>query len=191
MTPIITIRTLLQWDNTIFDDVPVPDGADADIIKNTIIEQCGEFETLYASTEAMKYMIMLWFSKNLVAFEHLYKDYTAEYNALYNKDGTIETIRTPDLHTDITGESTGTTLGDRRTFNSADYQKITQDTGKNNAKSTQVETGTEKTIVREFGNIGVTKTTELLKDDYNLWMQYNFYDMIARKFKCAFCVMVY
>lgn len=42
-----------------------------------------------------------------------------------------------------------------------------------------------------FGNIGITRSQEMVRDEWALRIEINFYDMVIRSFKNAFCVLVY
>lgn len=42
-----------------------------------------------------------------------------------------------------------------------------------------------------FGNIGVTKSQDMVKDEWTLRIELNFIDMVTTSFKKAFCVLIY
>lgn len=203
MLPILTLNNLLQWDNTIFDDCTVPVGVDKDLLINQIVLDYGEMQVLRPDWSVFRYSAIQWFSAHITQLDHLFKDFEATYNPLYNKDATYEETRTPnltrkvvDLPGGVTTES-GETEGQMKGFNSSSFNGVTKElpgrvvtnSGRNEATST--ETGNEKINRREFGNIGVTTSTQLLRDDSEFWRGFNFYQLAARLFAVDNLVMIY
>lgn len=72
--------------SSIFADIQLPTGADADIIKGVIIEKYGEMETLYADPFHMKFVTSLFFKKHSKTFEKWYSAINMDYEPLYNYD---------------------------------------------------------------------------------------------------------
>lgn len=75
------------------------------------------------------------------------------------------------------GSSTGSTNGSR--------------TGSSVNASTTNDTKNAEHIGHLYGNIGVTKSQEMLEDEINVRMKYNIIDLITKSFRDHFCVLVY
>lgn len=208
MFPVITLQNLLTYDSTLFDNQFIlPAGASTDIAIETIVAEYGEMQLLWPDWDTMHHMIGSWSRKYARNFERLWKVFNQEYNALWNKDGTYTEVRTPDLTRDSSGtnqsssQSSNSVEGksDRQAFNSAQYEPVTRDTSTGNGTSSgsatvnniEHTTGTETVTRTESGNIGVTKSQEMLEDEFQLWMRVNFYEAVAKRFALDFCVMVY
>lgn len=203
MLPVLTLNNLLQFNDSIFDECLVPAGIDRELLINQIILEYGEMQVLRPDWSLFRYSCMQWFAIHATQLEHLYTDYSATYNPLYNKDAYYEEERTPnltrtmiDLPGGITTES-GQSEGQMKGFNSSDFNGVTKElpgrivtnSGRNEATST--ESGNEKIRRREYGNIGVTTSTQLIKDDSSFWSSFNFYQLAARLFAIDNLVMIY
>lgn len=127
----------------------------------------------------------------------------------------LQDERTANLTNELTHGKKSTESGSRETqykgFDSSTYQDVNKEipaavltnSGKDTVKDTGTDTyrhtgtestthtGTEKIVRREYGNIGVTTSTQLIQSDSEFWQIYNWYDIIAKMFACDFCVMVY
>lgn len=176
---LLSVMGLYQWDNTIFDDLSIPADMDHDTLISNILTECAELEVLISDPEVFKNVIKYWSAKNLQSWEKIYEAQYAEYNPLWNKDGTYTEKETRDLKS--TGESTGQVSA----YNTTAFQNA----NKNNASGT--DTGTITRERREFGNIGVTTSTFMLTEEMEFRRKYNVYDIITEDFKSRFCLMVY
>ena len=102
----LSLLGLMNWDDTILDNLALPDGVDSDIMKNTIMMECAELEILYSQPEFLKQAITIWSDSRLDTWSRLYKAFTMDYNPIWNVDGTeTET----EVHSNtFTSNSTGT-----------------------------------------------------------------------------------
>lgn len=175
----LSVMGLYQYDPTIFDDMQLPVGVDRDILINNILTECAELEVIISNADIFKQVLSFWSQKNVQPWQKMYDAQMAEYNPLWNKDGTYQETETRDLHS--TGESTGKVSA----FNSSDFQNAS----KNNASGS--DTGTVTRERREFGNIGVTTSTFMLTEEMEFRSKYNIYDLIIEDFKSRFCILVY
>lgn len=207
MFPVINLNNLIAYDDTLFSGFQLPAGADVDIAIETIIAEYGEMQLVWPDWGTMQHMINAWSRKYKRNFERLWTVYNQEYNALWNKDGTVTEVRTPDLQRTVDGSNSSTAssesqsigLNDRHAFNVGEYEPVTRDTGTGTGSTTgqtivnntERETGTETIARTESGNIGVTKSQEMFNDEWQLWMRTNFYNAVAKRFALDFCVMVY
>lgn len=156
-----TLKDFLAWDATLLDGVVVPEGMDAELMKNTLYMRCGELTSHWSSPGTFKAATTHWFLTHQWNIQHLYNLLLAEYNPIHNYDRD-ETI-TIDVgenggrgyNSEVT--STGETSGDStRTpnltntddttvkrnvsaFDSAEYQPRDEDV----TDATRTESGTD------------------------------------------------
>lgn len=156
-----TLKDFLAWDATVLDGVVVPEGMDAELMKNTLYMRCGELTSHWSSPGMFKAATTHWFLTHQWNIQHLYNLLLAEYNPIHNYDRD-ETI-TIDVgenggrgyNSEVT--STGETSGDStRTpnltntddttvkrnvsaFDSAEYQPRDEDV----TDATRTESGTD------------------------------------------------
>lgn len=156
-----TLKDFIAWDETVLDGVVVPEGMDAELMKNTLMMRCGELTSHWSSPGTFKAATTHWFLTHQWNIQHLYNLLLAEYNPIHNYDRD-ETI-TIDVgenggrgyNSEVT--STGDTSGDStRTpnltssddttvkrnvsaFDSSEYQPRDEDV----TNSTRTETGTD------------------------------------------------
>lgn len=201
---IMSILGLYNYDNTIFDGLHLPTASDitndAEKVANPWVPDKNDFiaylcmnlaelELVYASP-VMKQMIAIWSAAHFNEWVGLYNTLLYKYNPIWNKDGIFTEERT--LDTTGSGKSTGDgeVLDDVTGYDTNAYSPNTRSTSKNSANTDTTGTEKEKIVRTEGGNIGVTKTTEMIKDQREI-VQFNLYDFITNQFKNQFCVMVY
>ena len=199
MLPIINLNNLLTWDQSLFDSCTVPDGVDLNVLVNTIVLNYGEMQLLYPDWAVMRYYAQNWFAAHKEQLDHLWADWKAEYNPVWNKDGTVEETETYDRNTDELPGSVLTESGSEeqqvKGYDSAGYTgaskfipgRVQTASGKNHRD----EDGTLTRTRREYGNIGVTMASQMLRDDLSFWSTFNFYDVAAKLFAVDFMVLVY
>ena len=81
---ILSILTLYNWDNTIFEGLAVPDGIEKDVLIGNLLAECAEFELIYPNPDIMKNMISLWSAKENPIWEKLRATQLFEYNPIEN-----------------------------------------------------------------------------------------------------------
>lgn len=207
MFPIITLNNLIVFDESIFDGFnDIPD-IDKDVLIDTIMMYYGERQALYPDADVMKRAVVMWVKRWKTNIARLWRVNVIEYNPIWNKDGTITEVRTPDIikQNDTNGEARSDTSGnaetinDRQGFNSDEFNPVTRDkstdTGVSSSKtkgvSVETETGTETIVRTEGGNIGVTKTQEMIMDEWQLWSVNNFYNEVAAMFARDFVLAIF
>lgn len=132
-------------DGRLWDKLQLPAYFDKDVLINTILLKCGEFEVMYPNPGFMMTFIGIWADKNQRFFEHLAAAMQEEYKPLANYDryeefedhatgsGTTSGDYTDTDHTLNVGSDTGTT-GDTTenqvsAFNATNYQPRDKQTG--------------------------------------------------------------
>lgn len=174
---ILSILTLYNYDDTIFDGLTAPDGFTEDerdaLIANILVE-CAELEVLIPDPDAMKQAITYWSVKQAPVWQHLYDTTQYEYNPIWNKDGKYRELETRDL--------AGQTVNDVKGYNSGDWS--------DSDKQDSTDTGTILRERTEQGNIGVTTTQQMIKEEREIAV-FNVMDVIIDDFKKRFCLLIY
>ena len=81
-----TLIGMYQYDDTIFNDMVLPTGIDADLFKQSLLMEKGEFEVLYPNPDFMRHSIKLWSAKWFRTFSEWLKGTQAQWNPIYNYD---------------------------------------------------------------------------------------------------------
>lgn len=81
-----TLKDFIAWDATVLDGVVVPDGMDAELMKNTLYMRCGELTSHWSSPGTFKAATTHWFLTHQWNIQHLYNLLLAEYNPIHNYD---------------------------------------------------------------------------------------------------------
>ena len=85
----LSVLGLYRYNNSIFSDMALPEEVDGEILTWRILEDCAELEVLYSDPDYMKASIYNWSSAMLPSWRKMQEALTAEYNPIWNKDGTI------------------------------------------------------------------------------------------------------
>lgn len=156
-----TLKDFIAWDATVLDGVVVPEGMDAELMKNTLYMRCGELTSHWSSPGTFKAATTHWFLTHQWNIQHLYNLLLAEYNPIHNydRDETItidvgenggrgynsevtstgetsgDSTRTPNL----TNKDDTTVKRNVSAFDSAEYQPRDEDV----TDATRTERGTD------------------------------------------------
>ena len=85
----LSVLGLYQWNHNIFADMALPEEVDGEVLTWRILEDCAELEVLYSDPDYMRASIYNWSSAMLPNWQKMVEALTAEYNPIWNKDGTI------------------------------------------------------------------------------------------------------
>lgn len=202
----LSILGMYNYDNTIFDNLALPEGINKENVVDSILMNCAELELLYQSIDIMKIAIKNWSENNQYTWFKLYKTTTLDYNPIWNVDG-VETEtevigRTLDRDTTNSGTVNGTASAtDTRSvkgFNETGWAEAEknerQGTDSQNLtgnESEDVAENTQRTFTKErHGNIGVTTTQKMIEEERKV-AEFNIVDYITQSFKERFCLLVY
>lgn len=174
--PLISILTLYQIDDTLFENMELParpftdrgyedlflTGWDLD--KDTLVEnllmELAELNVLYTDPVFMKYAITTWSKKNKAVWQALYETLFFKYNPIWNKDGTLKhsAEETRNLANGLTVSGTGSGTVNETTGNTrvTDAGEVIQRTEVSDSTSTEGMTGT----VTETETPGVQDTAQ-------------------------------
>lgn len=207
MSITLSVLGLYNYDDTLFDNMAVPAGVDkTNVLIPNLLADLAELEVIYPDPEIMKTIIEVWSKKQLPVWSKLMDTVNLEYNPIYNKDGYYEETETRDLAntnriTDrISGSVTdeGSNTNSVSAFNANDFQNREKDTIENErreeSENTSVSNGTDTGDItrerHEYGNIGVTTTQQMIKEEREV-VQFNIVNYIIEDFKQRFCILVY
>ena len=209
--------TLIGFNNYyehLWDELSLPSGINKELLINNILLRGGEFEVLYSDPVFMMHAIGVWSNKWRRTFEKWLKALSEEYNPLHNYDrheiytdthSENEKINRKEYVTasdksDSSGS--GNTENEVSAYDVATYQPhdeaSTSSTGHNESISSTNMSGNNDRdasgIVKHdahlFGNIGVTTSQQMLKDelDIDTW---NIYEHITDLFLNEFAIYIY
>ena len=215
----MTILGMYNYDNTLFDNLTFPTGIVKDTAVDEILRRSGEFESLYADADFVKFLIGKWGTKHARTFEKWYAALAEEYDPLYNYDGheeiRDETRRNTGKTHDVTMTSSGshdatntttnmTTENSRSAYDSSAYSPMEKDvtngavrdagptSGSSRDAGSENETGSETFIhtLHRYGNQGTTMSQQMLQAELDV-QRWNLYEHIADIFIDEFCICVY
>lgn len=186
-----SFMSFYMYDNTLFDGCYFPEGAVRDVIISETLATTAELEVIYPDADIMKMMLQVYTRSRIESWQRMYDALMAQYNPIWNKDGTIE----EETHHTNEGQSQSVTNAKNDGYVTA----FNDDAPKQNTESTATSSGSfDSSAVgdqvlrrREYGNIGVTKSSELVRDEVILRASYDITHIIAAELKKRFCLMIY
>ena len=210
----LSILGLYNYDNTIFDLLTLPEGLDNQTLIKSICAELSDMELLYPNPEVMKDLIGVWSAGCQYEWQKLYETMQIEYNPIDNYDRTeTRTLASQGTGSGSDGGSDSLSTSKSHSAQEQDTGKVTafnsgtladknQTTGTSSATDTETATTnygktkqetfskTDTETIRARGNIGVTTTMQMLKEQRDI-VKFNLYDIITEEFKYRFCILVY
>jgi hypothetical protein len=186
----ISIIGLYNWDNSLFDDFNVPEGVDKNTAVMNILYKCADLEIYIPDWDVLKTAIGIWSTKNAWKWEKLYETMNFVYNPIWNKDGTItETLQAAD---EGAGTNTGSVTSENQVsgYNVNSYSPESKNVTSPDTAWTENRSRGETRTRQEQGNIGLTSTQELIRQEREV-SDFSIYDVITEDFKKEFCLLVY
>lgn len=198
MSMLITITSLLAWDNSLFDAMKIPDGIEKDTVVDNIVMECGELELLFTDPDFMKQAIGSWSKSMVNVWSRLNETYELDTDTPWDTDTDIYsengTFKGSDTRT-----STSKTSGSDNTsqkvagFNSEVLVDRQSDTINYGATVTGNDSTTTKHDTEKSGTHEITRK----RDSANVIKKvrenrrFNIYEVIVNDFKERFCLLVY
>lgn len=186
----ISVLGLYNWDNALFDDFNVPEGVDKNTAVTDILYKCADLEIYIPDWDVLKTAIGIWSTKNAWKWEKLYETMNFVYNPIWNKDGTItETVQAAD---EGAGTNTGSVTTENQVsgYNVNSYSPESKNVTSPDTAWTENRSRGETRTRQEQGNIGLTSTQELIRQEREV-SDFSIYDVITEDFKKEFCLLVY
>ena len=209
----ISILGLYQYDNTIFDNMVLPEEIEDDksVLVDNLLMDLSQFEILYPDCDFMKFAIERWSKKRLQAWEKmagvLYEEYDPFINIVRDEErtttetrdlaGTLDNTETRNLA--LASDNT-VTLSTNAWDSGTDTERQkevsgndTTDTGTvtNARETTDTGTITRHETYHLQGDSAITDRQDVAKKEIDLRTQYNLFEIIINDFKMEFCILVY
>lgn len=202
----LSLLGLKRNNESLFSELVLPDGIDRETLIDNLLAEASELEILYPDAFFMQAMIGRWSMKQLPVWQKLYETTQYDYEPIYNYDRTEEwtekTNRNANSRSNFTGSTTadGTENNENKVsaYNELAYTprnlsvndtKQNQKNDSSTAASSSENSGNVRTG-RAFGNIGVTTTQSMIKQEREI-NEFNVYDLIIKDFIQRFCLLVY
>lgn len=83
---LLTVMGLYNYDNTIFENLMLPDGVDKPTLVDNIILETAELECIYPTPVFLKTAIGLWSNVQFLTWDRVYTAMNLEYNPIENYD---------------------------------------------------------------------------------------------------------
>lgn len=187
-------------------------------IVSAILDEAAELEVLYPNAATMKQIIGNWSALHLPLWTRMWEDLCTHYFFQYNKDGILEVTYGYNDRKDIDSFGSGndaytststvtrgitlTTTDSRWGFNGEDSVPVGETVEKPNAGTdtetlsqsgtrSHAMTGEETERRHEYGNIGVTMSSQILRDELEVRQAYELPEMIKNQFIERFCLLIY
>ena len=207
----IPLITLYNYDNSIFDDLSLPDGIDRELLIDRIMVRGGEYESIYTSVPFLKSAISNWSATHRHLIDRWMEVYNKEFEPLENYDRMEEWTDDGDNTTKGTGTTKGSdkahaqgNVTGTNTVSAYNADTLVNDNGTtqgnvtDTTSSTQTDSTTQSNDIthsrhtgRVHGNVGVTTSAKMYEEFWLLMAQYgNIYDSIATLFLQDFVVPI-
>lgn len=139
----LSILGMYNYDNTIFDNLIIPDGVDKELLINNILLDNAELSLVYTDLDFMKEIIGVWSKSELSIWVKLFNTFNEEYNPIWNvdenttetrainRDGSEDVSSKTSIQVESnqhsinksTGEETSSNINSVKAFNSNDWSE--------------------------------------------------------------------
>lgn len=185
----LSLIGLYTWDNTIFDNIVLPDEIDHSIFIDNLLIEAAELEVLYADPDVMKAAVEIWSKRRLHTWERmetvLYENYDPFVNIKRDETRTIEHYR------NLTYTNTGDTTTNENAWDDTSANGVQRN--KVNVNLTNTDTG-NTTTTETFhveGDSAITDAQDVAEKEFKLRDKYDLYAYIINDFIHRFCLLVY
>ena len=187
------------WDNTVLDNIALPEGMDSDILKNELLRDIGELSLLYSDPEYIKAYLGIFSRRRSPVWTKMWELANEEYNPIDNYKRTVTETTRHGHKEQIDYQDNSTITGNTSTrvfgFDSSDSvgkdSASNQSTGQNNGQNIKQHSGNDVVITEGEGNIGVTTYQNMIEEEINVRPKLDIYQFIIEDIKKEFCVCVY
>lgn len=191
----ITLINITQLYPDLFADIAVPDGMDAKLIVDAIMEKYGMLTPVYPEPQLFHAMIISFFNRRQWNYKKLFDTLNFDYNPLENlnrEDITTHSENEKETEDNTTNTTeNGTTDNSISAYNTSDYSndskqdtEYTSDISIDNSK----ERGMEYShAVSSHGTIGVITNQDMIEKEREI-SKFNLYDYIADDFQAEFLI---
>lgn len=198
----LSLLGLYQYDNTIFNELVLPEGMDKQLYINNLLMETAELEVLFSNPATMRSVIGIWSSAHLDSWAKMWNTTKLEYNPIENYDRqedwtdnnkTNSKVQSKDVGT---GKNHSTDISKAAGFDSGNLVTSGQNDNDSNNESTQIGNSEGnsneelKHTGRVHGNIGVTTSQQMIAEERRV-ADWNMYEYLIDKFKQQFLLLVY
>lgn len=178
---LITLINITQLYPDLFTDIVVPDGMDAGLIVDAIMEKYGMLTPVYPEPHLFHAMIISFFNRRQMNYQKLFDTMNFEYNPLENLNREDITSHSENEKTETT--ENGNTENDISAYNTSDYSN---DSRQQTQYDSDIGRGMEyKHTVSSHGTIGVITNQDMIEKEREV-SKFNLYDYIADDFQAEF-----
>ena len=182
----------------LFQNMKIPAGIDRQDLIDNILEQGAAFEILYPDFEYLQFSIGAWSKRWYRTMEKWLKALTVQYDPLNNYDRHEEWTDNDKVSGKTeTAAGVNTTGQDELSVTAYDsdqyHNKEKTDSSGTSESTGSSETNTDGTSTHSghlYGNIGVTTSQEMLREELDV-QRFNLIQQITDLFITEFCIMVY
>lgn len=184
MRAFLSIVGVYNYDNSIFEGLQLPTGADRDVIIQKIMIDNADLGLVHTDPETIKMMIVNWSSNRLDNWTRIKAALDAEYDPISNYDR-------HETWTDEGSSTSSQTTGTERkvagwnTAPATETAEAVDSSGEGESTSSNTRTG------RAYGNIGVTTNQQMIEAELQLRTSTTLGEIISNSFRHEFCIMVY
>lgn len=180
---LITLINITQLYPDLFTDIVVPDGMDAGLIVDAIMEKYGMLTPVYPEPHLFHAMIISFFNRRQMNYQKLFDTMNFEYNPLENLNREDITTHSENEKTETT--ENGNTENDISAYNTSDYSN---DSRQQTQYDSDIGRGMEyKHTVSSHGTIGVITNQDMIEKEREV-SKFNLYDYIADDFQAEFLI---
>lgn len=197
--PTLSIAGLYKFNEHLFDDMYIPESLDRDTVVASIIMETEGLEALYVDVPFMMDAIKYWSITMRHKWDKLVASMNFDYNPIWNKDGvrmhTEEENKSSERDETVADSTASTSNNFGAGFNTTSgltnrERDTVQNSGQVKTDEDLKESTKRESKDVEQGNIGVTSTQQLIKEEREV-ADINIYSIIAKDFKQKFCIQVY
>lgn len=193
------IRALVEYDDTIFDDMVVPATITKDDVIDDILFRHGDQPLFCPEPTVMKYYIKKWSERMLPLWNRFLAAASAVYDPIENyrriedRTDTIGNTRTLNTNTATTGTDTTENQVSAENVSTYSPDDKTVRTPNLNSADTGTVTDVGGVVVSStiHGNIGVTTSQQMLESELTLIPKLDTIRYISDSFQAEFCLAVY
>lgn len=195
----LSIAGLYSFNDHLFDDMYIPESLDRDTVVASIIMETEGLEALYVDVPFMMNAIKYWSITMRHKWDKLVASMNFDYNPIWNKDGvrihTEEENKSSERDETVADSTASTSNNFGAGFNTTSgltnrERDTVQNSGQVKTDDDLKESTKRESKDVEQGNIGVTSTQQLIKEEREV-ADINIYSIIAKDFKHKFCIQVY
>lgn len=197
---LLSVLALYKDDESIFNEMIIPNELDKDVLVDNILLDCAELEVLYPNPNVLKSAIGFWSKSRIKAWNDMKNvlivdDYRPFINLERKESGYDLETRNLNSKAKSNENANGKVLNKISAFNSNNLEnKDSSDTSSNSNTSSNVDdTGTiRKDYEHTFeGDSAMFTKQNIIEQEMEMRLKYDLYKIIIDEFKKKFCLLIY